>query len=75
MPVEVNKELPTDGYWRFDEQHLSEEEIDRIPVKNQVNVFGFACNQTAALLIVDDKTTTRSAAQLPACLDSPHRSR
>ena len=74
MPVEVNKALPTDGYWRFDEQHRSEEEIDRIPVKNQVNVFGFACYQTAALL-VDDKTTTRSAAQLPACLDSLHRSR
>ena len=44
------KELPTDGYWRFDEQHLAEEEIDRIPVKNQVNVFGFACNQTPALM-------------------------
>jgi S-adenosylmethionine synthetase len=50
MPVEVNKELPTDGYWRFNEQHLSEEEIDRIPVKNQVNVFGVACNQTPALM-------------------------
>jgi S-adenosylmethionine synthetase len=28
------KELSTDGYWRFDEQHLAEEDIDRIPVKN-----------------------------------------
>ena len=44
------KELPTDGYWRFDEQHLADEEIDRITVKNQVNVFGFACNQTPALM-------------------------
>ena len=44
------KELPNDGYGCFDEQRLSEEEIDRIPVKNQVNVFGFACNQTPALM-------------------------
>jgi S-adenosylmethionine synthetase len=43
-------ELPADGYRHFDEEHLSDEEIDRIPVKNQVTVFGFACNQTPAYL-------------------------
>src|SRR5215510_7419745 len=44
------KELPGDGYGRFDERTLSDEEIDRIPVKNQVTVFGFACTQTPALM-------------------------
>jgi S-adenosylmethionine synthetase len=44
------KELPSDGYGHFDEQQLSDEDIDRIPVKNQVTVFGFACNQTPACL-------------------------
>jgi S-adenosylmethionine synthetase len=44
------KELPSDGYRHFDEEHLSDEDIDRIPVKNQVTVFGFACNQTPAYL-------------------------
>ena len=29
---------------------MSDDEIDLIPVKNQVTVFGFACNQTAALM-------------------------
>jgi S-adenosylmethionine synthetase len=43
-------ELPADGYRHFDEEHLSDEEIDRIPVKNQVTVFGFACNQTPAYM-------------------------
>jgi S-adenosylmethionine synthetase len=42
------KELPPEG--RFDESQCSEEELDRIPVKNQVTVFGFACNQTPALM-------------------------
>lgn len=44
------KELPPDSSALVDEQNLSEEEIERIPVKNQVTVFGFACNQTAALM-------------------------
>jgi S-adenosylmethionine synthetase len=33
-----------------DERNLSDEEIEQIPVKNQVTVFGFACNQTPALM-------------------------
>lgn len=44
------KELPHDGTYAFDEQELSEEEMDRITVKNQVTVFGFACNQTPSLM-------------------------
>jgi S-adenosylmethionine synthetase len=44
------KELPSDGYRHFDEAQLSDEDIERIPVKNQVTVFGFACNQTPAYL-------------------------
>ena len=44
------KELPGDGYRYFAEEQLSDEDIDHIPVKNQVTVFGFACNQTPAYL-------------------------
>jgi S-adenosylmethionine synthetase len=44
------KELPPDEQCCFDERKLSEEEIDQISVKNQVTVFGFACNQTPALM-------------------------
>jgi len=44
------QELPSDGYRQFDEEHLSDEDMDRIPVKNQVTVFGFACTQTPAYL-------------------------
>jgi S-adenosylmethionine synthetase len=44
------KELPPDEKRRFDERNLSEAEIEQIPVKNIVNVFGFACNQTSTLM-------------------------
>ncbi|HJW86075.1 MAG TPA: methionine adenosyltransferase [Candidatus Brocadiaceae bacterium] len=44
------KEMPQDECRCFDERNLSDEEIERIPVKNQVTIFGFACNQTAALM-------------------------
>jgi S-adenosylmethionine synthetase len=44
------KESPADAYYDFDETSLTEEEIERIPVRNQETVFGFACNQTAALM-------------------------
>jgi S-adenosylmethionine synthetase len=35
---------------QFDEKNLSEEEMDRILIRNQVTLFGFACNQTPALM-------------------------
>ena len=44
------RELPLDEYGCFNEDKLSEEELERFPVKNQVTVFGFACNQTPALM-------------------------
>ena len=44
------KELPSDEYLPVDERNLSDEEIEMIPVKNQVTVFGFACNQTPSLM-------------------------
>jgi S-adenosylmethionine synthetase len=44
------QETTYDDQWRFDEHALSEEEIERIPVWNQVTVFGFACDQTPTLL-------------------------
>jgi S-adenosylmethionine synthetase len=44
------RELPPDKDSFFDEKKLSEEEIEQIPVKNIVNVFGFACNQTSTLM-------------------------
>ena len=44
------KELPHDESCRFDERELSDEEIDAIAVRNQVTVFGFACNQTSAFI-------------------------
>ena len=44
------KELPPSEYRHFDEQNLSDAEIEEIAVKNQATVFGFACNQTPALM-------------------------
>lgn len=39
-------ELPPEEYHLFDEKILSDAEIEKITVKNQATVFGFACNQT-----------------------------
>ena len=44
------KELPREEYICFDERNMSDEEIEGIPAKNQVTVFGFACNQTTAFM-------------------------
>jgi len=44
------KESPREDSFCFDERELTDREIDNIPVKNQVTVFGFACNQTPALM-------------------------
>ena len=44
------KEIPHGEDCCFDERRMSEEDLDHILVKNQVTVFGFACNQTAALM-------------------------
>ena len=44
------KELPSDGSERFDERDLSDEEIERIHVKQQGTFFGYACEQTPSLM-------------------------
>ncbi|WP_026735174.1 methionine adenosyltransferase [Fischerella sp. PCC 9605] len=43
-------ELTPDESYSFHEKELSDEQIEQIPVKNQATVFGFACNQTSALM-------------------------
>jgi S-adenosylmethionine synthetase len=44
------RELPADKSHLFDEHHLTDEEMEKITVTNQVTVFGFACNQTSNLM-------------------------
>ncbi|OCQ98711.1 methionine adenosyltransferase [Nostoc sp. MBR 210] len=44
------RELPASQTHLFNEQNLSDEEIEKITVTNQVTVFGFACNQTYTLM-------------------------
>jgi S-adenosylmethionine synthetase len=60
------RELPEDERRMFDERDLSEEEIDRIAVKNQVTVFGFACDHTPALLPLPIWLAHRLARRLTA---------
>ncbi|HYB90873.1 MAG TPA: methionine adenosyltransferase [Candidatus Binataceae bacterium] len=45
-------ELPRDHRPAFDERTLTEDEIERIAATTGVTVFGFACDQTAALMPV-----------------------
>jgi len=44
------KALPIDKSYAFSTQALTDAEIDRIPAKNQVTLFGFACNQSPMLM-------------------------
>src|SRR5215475_8250241 len=44
------KELPSEERRSFDERELSDDEMEPVAVKNQVTVFGFACDQTPAFL-------------------------
>jgi len=46
----IPKEQPLDQKSRFNERTLSEKALGRIAVRNQVTVFGFACDQTPALM-------------------------
>ncbi|NJM20318.1 MAG: methionine adenosyltransferase [Richelia sp. SM1_7_0] len=44
------EELPASKEGKFDEKQLTDAQIEQIGVKNQVTVFGFACNQTQTLI-------------------------
>jgi S-adenosylmethionine synthetase len=44
------KELDGGDVTRFEERELTDEEMDQIPVRNQVTLFGFACDQTPAFM-------------------------
>jgi S-adenosylmethionine synthetase len=58
--------LPLDEASRFDEAAMSDAEIDAIAAKNQVTVFGFACNHTKVLMPLPIVLAHRMARQLTA---------
>lgn len=43
-------ELPAASRFPGEERDMSEAELDRIVARNQANIFGYACSQTAALM-------------------------
>lgn len=60
------KELPEDRAFLFNEKELSDKEIDRIPVRNQVTAFGFACSQTSSLMPLPISLAHKLARKLTA---------
>jgi len=44
------KEFPDTVRREIDERKMTEDEIDRVSVRNQVTTFGFACNQTPSFM-------------------------
>ncbi|MCU0567582.1 MAG: methionine adenosyltransferase [Oculatellaceae cyanobacterium Prado106] len=48
--ITSSRELPSHNNRLLDEKSLSDDELEQVLVKTQVTVFGFACQQTDALL-------------------------
>ena len=44
------RELPEKDRTAIDEKDMSDEEIEAMPARNQVTVFGYACDQTSVLM-------------------------
>jgi len=62
--------LPPDAASQFNEHALTDEEINRIRVKNQVTIFGFACNQTPTLMPLPIWLANRLCRQMVAVRDN-----
>jgi S-adenosylmethionine synthetase len=56
--------LPVDPNLQFDESRFTEEQIEAYPAKNQVTVFGYACNNTANLMPMPIALAHRLSRQL-----------
>jgi S-adenosylmethionine synthetase len=59
-------ELPAPSYPFSDEREMSEEELESVTAKNQANVFGFACNQSAAFMPLPISLSHKLARRLTA---------
>ncbi|MGD9357679.1 MAG: methionine adenosyltransferase [Desulfobacterales bacterium] len=58
------QELQVDKTSRFDEDELTEKKIDKIAAKNQVTLFGFACDHTPMLMPLPIWLSNKLARQL-----------
>jgi S-adenosylmethionine synthetase len=58
------QELKVDKASRFDEDELTEKKIDKIAAKNQVTLFGFACDHTPMLMPLPIWLSNKLARQL-----------